>query len=75
MQFFSYMESNIIKTYLLNYIFDIMENRKFKYMVYPHCFDDPFPASSSSVHRSNGHSGAVFMRPPPLDTTNGVGLF
>ena len=46
------MDSNIIKTYLLDYIFDILENNKFRYLVFPHSQDTFHSSTSKSVPKS-----------------------
>lgn len=55
------MESNIIKTYLLDYIFDILENPKFKCLVYPQVRVNDSTGlklnpSTSSVGKAESHS-------------------
>lgn len=63
LKFFSYMESNIIRTYLLDYIFDILENQKFKALVYPQAPEEPprVGSSSSCSGRPAASASSIFM--------------
>jgi hypothetical protein len=64
LKFFSYMESNIIKTYLLDYIFDILENQKFKSLVYPQAAEEPprlLSSSSSAGRLAPAGASSIFM--------------